>query len=105
MHCPIPVYCDMTTPDSGWTVFQRRRDGGTDFNRNWEEYRRGFGDVNKDFWLGNSALFMLTNQKAYKLRVDMWDFFGSRVFAEYEHFKVEGERDSYTLRVRGVREA
>ena len=97
--CPIPVYCDMDTPPGGWLVFLRRRNGEVSFDHKWSKYRNGFGDVTEEFWLGNANLFMLTNQMHYQLRVDMWDFQGSRVYAEYRHFKVEGERDRYRLRV------
>lgn len=96
-YCPVPVYCDMDTPPGGWLLIQRRQDASVNFNRKWHEYRVGFGDVNGEFWLGNDNLFLLTNQFHYKLRVDLWDFYGSRVYAEYRHFHVDGQRDKYKL--------
>ncbi|KAJ8033621.1 Ficolin-1 [Holothuria leucospilota] len=70
---PFNVYCDMTTSGGGWTLFQRRIDGVTDFYRNWTSYKHGFGslDHDKDFWLGNEQLYYLTNQRDYKLRIEI----------------------------------
>ena len=95
--CPVPVYCDMDTPPGGWLVLQRRIDGATSFNRNWYEYRMGFGNILREFWLGLDSIFLLTNQKKYSLRVDLWDFSASRVFAEYNDFRLDGERDRFRL--------
>ena len=39
-----------------YKVFQRRFNGNLDFSRNWIQYKFGFGDLDGDFWLGESSL-------------------------------------------------
>jgi hypothetical protein len=33
-------------------VLMRREDDSVDFNREWEDYKSGFGDVTGSFWAG-----------------------------------------------------
>ncbi|CAF0981824.1 unnamed protein product [Adineta steineri] len=96
---PMKVWCDMDTDGGGWTVFQKRGDltPQEDFYRTWLEYKRGFGDLQQQFWLGNDRLSMLTNQDVYQLRVDMEDFDGQKRFAQYHSFRVSNEQDKYRL--------
>ncbi|GAB1597852.1 fibrinogen-like protein 1 [Argonauta hians] len=97
--CTLTVWCDMETDGGGWLLFQRRANGTENFNRKWSDYKDGFGDVSSEFWLGNNHLFFLSNQKAYELRIDLWDFEGNQAYAKYQSFKIEGERDNYRLHV------
>ncbi|CAH1226529.1 ANGPT2 [Branchiostoma lanceolatum] len=82
------AYCDMDTTGGGWTVIQRRQDGSVPFNRTWEEYKQGFGDKNGEYWLGNENIHLLTQQKNYKLRIDMSDWQGHSRYAEYSTFRL-----------------
>lgn len=41
-------------------MFQRRLNGSVDFFRNWTDYKRGFGDLRCEFWLGKqSSIFLI----------------------------------------------
>lgn len=47
------AYCDMDL--GGWTMIMRRdaNDQRTIFNRPFENYKSGFGDLMNNHWLGN----------------------------------------------------
>jgi len=51
-------------------MIQRRRVGLTSFDRDWKQYRNGFGTIRGDFWLGNEHIFRLTQQPS-TLRIEM----------------------------------
>ncbi|CAH3189712.1 unnamed protein product, partial [Porites evermanni] len=95
------VYCDQKTAGGGWTVFQQRQDGSVDFYRPWHDYKRGFGNLNGEFWLGLDKIHRLTVSGSYKLRVDLEDLQGSPAFAEYSSFAVTSERVKYKLSTAG----
>ena len=97
----MQVLCDMTTDGGGWTVFQRRLDGSVDFYLGWASYKRGFGKLNGEFWLGNDNLHRLTTAENVSLRVDLEDFDGNITYAEYTTLRVANESDKYRLLVGG----
>ena len=51
---PWRVYCDLESEGGGWIVFQVRDDvePKENFMRGWEDYKVGFGDFDREFWLG-----------------------------------------------------
>ncbi|XP_078135187.1 microfibril-associated glycoprotein 4-like isoform X2 [Sander vitreus] len=97
----IKVYCDMTSEGGRWTVFQRRMDGTVNFYRGWDQYKSGFGNAAREYWLGLDNLYYLTNNKKSELLVDMEDFEGRKAFARYSSFSVGAERDGFVLSVSG----
>ncbi|XP_052020320.1 tenascin-X isoform X26 [Apodemus sylvaticus] len=97
---PLDVFCDMETDGGGWLVFQRRMDGQTDFWRDWEEYAHGFGNISREFWLGNEALHSLTQAGDYSMRVDLRAG-KEAVFAQYDFFRVDSAKENYRLHLEG----
>ncbi|XP_071953019.1 uncharacterized protein [Antedon mediterranea] len=95
------AYCDMDTDGGGWTVIQRREDDDVDFYKNWVEYEEGFGDLDANFWLGLKKIYVLTNNKEYRLRIDMTDFNGKSAHAQYSSFRIESSSHEcpYCLRL------
>ncbi|KAE8578172.1 hypothetical protein XENTR_v10023375 [Xenopus tropicalis] len=103
---PLPVYCDMTTNGMPWTVFQKRFDGSTDFNQNWQDYVMGFGNADYEYWLGLQNIQRLTMTGRYELRVELENFNGQKVYAFYSNFSLSpqalnAEHDGYKLYVDG----
>uniref|UniRef100_A0A8C7J3S0 Tenascin R (restrictin, janusin) n=1 Tax=Oncorhynchus kisutch TaxID=8019 RepID=A0A8C7J3S0_ONCKI len=94
----VQVYCDMTTDEGGWIVFQRRQNGLTDFSRKWSDYRVGFGNLEDEFWLGLDNIQKLAAQGRYELRIDMKDGQES-VYANYDKFAIGDARNLYKLRI------
>ncbi|PIK58390.1 putative fibrinogen-like protein 1 [Apostichopus japonicus] len=90
------VYCNMTD-GGGWTVSQRRVDGTEYFFLEWNSYKQGFGSLDHDFWLGNDKLYYLTNQKRYKIRIDLVSKEGAPYYAKFDFFRINDESDNYRL--------
>ncbi|XP_041374676.1 microfibril-associated glycoprotein 4-like [Gigantopelta aegis] len=80
-------------------VFQRRMDGSEEFYRTWNEYKNGFGDVNREFWLGNEIIHQITRRTVYELRIELEDFEGNTRYAMYSPFSLGSEAENYTLHV------
>ncbi|NXI59392.1 FCN1 protein, partial [Chloroceryle aenea] len=91
------IFCDMDTDGGGWIVFQRRWDGSVNFLRDWDSYKRGFGNQLTEFWLGNDNIHSLTSMGPCELRIDLRDFENNYYFAKYSSFRVLGESEKYKL--------
>uniref|UniRef100_A0A3Q1I406 Fibrinogen C-terminal domain-containing protein n=1 Tax=Anabas testudineus TaxID=64144 RepID=A0A3Q1I406_ANATE len=97
------VYCEIDTFRRGFTVIQRRRDGKLDFNKDWIQYKEGFGYLSPDdtteFWLGNEKIHLLTASAAIPtvLRIELVDWDGKKKYADYTMFRVGPEADMYRL--------
>ena len=95
----FPTYCDMETKGGGWTVIQRRINNTINFNRQWKEYVRGFGNVEGSFWLGLKAMHHLTRSGKIILRFDLKNKNGQYGYAEYHTAKVESEAQKFQIKL------
>ncbi|XP_062239000.1 fibrinogen-like 2a [Platichthys flesus] len=95
------VYCDMESFGGGWTVIQQRLNGSVSFNRTWAEYKKGFGNLRGEFWLGNDYMHLLTKAKDMVLRIELEDFEGVREYAKFDQFYVANEFLRYRLSISG----
>ncbi|XP_009896733.1 fibrinogen alpha chain [Dryobates pubescens] len=97
----LSVYCDQETTLGGWLLIQQRMDGSVNFNRTWQDYKRGFGSVDGrgrgELWLGNENIHLLT-QNDTLLRVELEDWDGNSAYAEYI-IQVGSEAEGYPLAV------
>ena len=101
------AYCDQTTQGGGWTVFQRRQDGSVDFNRNWNDYKNGFGDIDGEFWFGNENIYDLTKPsfapKKSQLLINMLKKGRNKMeYVKYNTFEITDAKSQFTLKIKGL---
>ena len=89
--------CDTTTGGGGWIIFNRRLASFAGFERNWEVYKSGFGDLNGDFWMWLDRLvYLCPLEKPCQVRAE-WIYNGDTFFVEYNTFSVADESDNYRM--------
>lgn len=95
------VSCDSRLAGSGWTVIQRRQDGSVDFNRKWNEYRLGFGQIQGEFFMGLEKLHLLTSSQPHELYIYLRNIANETRFARYDYFLIADETESFRLQSLG----
>ncbi|XP_061190274.1 fibroleukin-like [Saccostrea echinata] len=98
---PVRVYCDLETMDGGWTAIQKRVGGFVNFDRNWSEYKNGFGAAEHNYWVGNDVIHLLTNEKNSSLYISITVQNGTRLHELYNGFSVSNETEKYQLFLAG----
>jgi len=94
------AYCDMTTDHGGWIVVQRNKNNSlVNFNRNWAEYEKGFGELNTEFWYGLEVLHCLTKTGQWEMRVDYQFENKTWSYLHYNQFSVGSASEEYPLTI------
>ncbi|KAJ3648710.1 hypothetical protein Zmor_020490 [Zophobas morio] len=93
----IKVLCDLEKRGGGWTYILNRFDGSQSFGFDLEEYKKGFGNLSGEFWLGLDNIHYLTGYKNNELLVELEDWKNRSMFAHYGRFSVGSEDEDYVM--------
>ena len=100
LYFPVSVYC-IFDASGAWTIIQRRFDGSVNFYRGWDDYKKGFGTSNGEYWIGNDVIHALTDRGSHKLKILLKDFSNTTKYATYKNFHIAEETHGYRLFVFG----
>lgn len=81
----------------------RRQDGSVDFYVDWNDYKKGFGDPEGEFFIGLEKLHILTTYGgAQELLVIVKDFENVSRYAKYDLFQIGSEAEKYAIKRLGA---
>ncbi|XP_046556010.1 fibrinogen-like protein 1 [Haliotis rubra] len=91
---PFIVYCEMDF--GGRTAILKQKTGNENFNRPWDDYKKGFGNVSGDHWLGNDYIHYISYSRKHSLLVQVET--GSSYHQYFmQDFGVDDESSNYNL--------
>ncbi|XP_011186660.2 ficolin-1-like [Zeugodacus cucurbitae] len=97
----LEVFYEEDMDIGGWLVIQRRQNGSVDFTRNWHHYKKGFGDLMGNYWIGLETLYALTSGCEQELYIQMKARNGTEYYAKYSHILIGNEGEDYVLKKLG----
>eukprot|EP00111_Clytia_hemisphaerica_P003109 TCONS_00008811-protein len=94
------IRCRMSLLDGGWTVVQRRKYGDITFDKSWNEYKAGFGDLSKDFWYGNEKLHQLSKPNTdNEIIFELESYDGIFYYPFYDGFNIGDDDSKYEINI------
>eukprot|EP00795_Rhopilema_esculentum_P011179 gene11179-20120_t len=98
----LQVFCSFENANDGWIVIQRRVNGSTSFDRLWQEYQQGFGDLQGNYWIGLDKLNLIAGpglDAMLRIDIGLSDSRSDILYAIYNRFAVDDETMNYRLTV------
>ncbi|XP_034098994.1 fibroleukin-like [Drosophila albomicans] len=93
----IQVICDAATAGPGWIIIQRRIDDDVKFDRSFEEYKDGFGNLENSFFIGLRNLYALLSVQQHELFIALESLSGETRYDRYNNFKIANENARFKL--------
>ena len=94
-----PIITPGIEQEDGWIIIERRVDASVSFERSWDEYVAGFGDIDGNFWLGLDVIHDLTEARSMSLQIDVVAFNIPAVSIPYQQFHVGDAASKYLLTI------
>ena len=91
----IQVYCEMAK--GGWTRIMNRIDNGTAFNRSWNDFKIGFGDINGNHWLGFNSISKILSLGKLMIRFEFMSQSSPLDFFEFDQIMIASESLKYKM--------
>lgn len=99
---PFKVVGDAATRGGNWTIILRRMDGSVNFNRDWNKYKVGFGQLDGEFFMGLDKIHAITNDQQQELFILFERNDGSIRYERYDKFAIGDELDLYQFHTLGL---
>ena len=82
-----------------WKMLDGRVSDDVDFNRGWEDYAAGFGNLSGNFWMGLRKMHQMTLNDDMELQIELETFDGNIYTVNCGEFSVGSEDDDFVLEV------
>ena len=86
-------------------TIQRRISNSVNFDRGWDDYVNGFGDVDGNYWMGLEEIHQLTTTYDMSLYIDVETFEGDPFTLQLQTFSVGDAAGNYPMLFTGYSHA
>ncbi|CAH1783411.1 unnamed protein product, partial [Owenia fusiformis] len=83
--------------EDGWLYITVRKDGSVDFNKNWQDFKDGFGSLEGEHFLGFENIRSVLTQGEYDMRTSFTSWEPETRYIDYENVNIGDEASGYRL--------